>query len=432
MYGVMKALLAASGLIAFIGSLMIPAQALSLDRRLFDPAPSPEARIDVMFLYTPRARLELSRGFDALEDSLDHVVDVMNNLYKDSGVAMRVRLVHHESVGTPFTDNVGLLVDENGNLTGATVNSYTSAESLTDLVQRQGIFSGVDALRRLKGADFVTVFRSIVGEGGRAPIIPVHDPALLDDIPDYYNISRALNGPLTVAHEMGHNMGLGHSNRQIAAAGGRGAGNTIYANGYAIDGTEANPGFGTLMVSGLYENAPRIPMISNPLRLCGAQQLPCGIGFEAFDIPAEQADAAYHLNQNRFIYANALEPLLHGLTFVDPVLANCVLGHGDVGTKVSEVRGLNCANQGIRLLEGVERLDSVRFIDVSNNQIRDLEPLTQLPLQAFVGSINLSGNDNILCRRLDELAQTLSNPSALLRPERCFDPAPLVAAITLL
>ena len=74
----------------------------------------------------------------------------------------------------------------------------------------------------------------------------------------------------------------------------------------------------------------------------------------------------------------------------------------------------------------------MRFIDVSNNQIRDLEPLTQLPLQAFVGSINLSGNDNILCRRLDELAQTLSNPSALLRPERCFDPAPLVAAITLL
>ena len=105
-----------------------------------------------------------------------------------------------------------------------------------------------------------------------------------------FSVSGVQCGFLTFAHELGHNMGLGHSRIQ----GSRGA-RFPYALGHGVDDA-----FSTIMVTrGNFGRANRINSFSNPDRTCNGG-FPCGVEIGR----AEEADARSAINNVRFEIAN--------------------------------------------------------------------------------------------------------------------------------
>jgi len=124
----------------------------------------------------------------------------------------------------------------------------------------------------------------------------------------------------------------------------------------------------------------------------------------------------------------------------DPSLQGClnqVLAVGGT-TDHAAVTLLACPDAGIGTLEGIEALTALEQLEVSDNLITDLSPVTRLrnlrvlsirnnllgdirlldtlPTLRF---ISLQGNDRIPCRQLDTLQQRLGN--TLGRPAACIN-----------
>ncbi len=123
-------------------------------------------------------------------------------------------------------------------------------------------------------------------------------------------------GAQTLAHELGHLMGLNHGHAVDACQPGRGHTTAIapYANGYGEGRCDGKPGankFGDIMVGGWMreisgDGRSSLPMFSNP-RIrdprCGSRGI-CG--------DPEIGDAARALNENARYYAGHEEPACAG------------------------------------------------------------------------------------------------------------------------
>jgi hypothetical protein len=167
--------------------------------------------------------------------AMQNWVSQINNMYKDSNVDIQLRLVGavaHEQSGSSM-DAV-----------------LTSLRTDTAAVN----------LRNQYGADFVTQLHQ-TGECGIGYMAVSAGWA--------WNVVGPDCGPITLAHELGHNMGLNHSRKQGDTGGAR----YSYALGHGVDGL-----FGTIMTySWLYVNraSGRVAKFSNPDVTClGA---PCGV-----------------------------------------------------------------------------------------------------------------------------------------------------------
>lgn len=173
-----------------------------------------------------------------------------NNMYKDSNIDIQLRLV-----GVVANEQSGS--DMDAVLEGVRVNS-----------------TAVN-LRNQYGADFVTQLHK-TGECGIGYMAVSAGYA--------WNVVGPDCGPLAMAHELGHNMGLNHSRKQGDTGGARYA----YALGHGVDGL-----FGTVMTySWLFVNkaSGRVAKFSNPDVNClGA---PCGVPVGQ----STQAHAALALN----------------------------------------------------------------------------------------------------------------------------------------
>jgi Metallo-peptidase family M12B Reprolysin-like len=212
--------------------------------------------IDVLVLYTDGFKARLGGAATTRVSSL---VALANQAYKDSGVAITLRLVGTAQV--PYTD----------------LNSDTAA--LNDLTSGAGAFADVRSLRNEYGADLVTVLRPLhtkarmtcglgwIGGYGGSPISwyagsgysVVGDGTDMDGRGYYCN-------DYSFAHELGHNMGSMHDRATVASQGG-GTGAYPYAFGYGKQGA-----FGTVMSY----ISPVIGKFSNPgLKTCANQA--CGI-----------------------------------------------------------------------------------------------------------------------------------------------------------
>lgn len=205
------------------------------------------ATVDLLVLYDTHSANYFNQQ---VETAMQNWVAQTNNIYKDSNIDIQLRLV-------------GAVPHEQS---GATMDAVlTSLRVNTTAVN----------LRNQYGADFVTQLHR-TGECGIGYLAVSAAWA--------WNVVGPNCGPLVLAHELGHNMGLNHSRKQGDTGGAR----YSYALGHGVDGL-----FGTVMTySWLYVNraSGRIAKFSNPDVNCLG--VPCGVAVGQPD----EANAAQALN----------------------------------------------------------------------------------------------------------------------------------------
>lgn len=239
--------------------------------------------IDVMSLYTPGAESAYRFG---VETRINQLIGVANQVYRDSGVAIRLRPVHHERVDYNDVDDMDTALDHL-------------------LESSHPAFNAVAGLRQRYGADLVMLFRPMeptADRCGLAPIAGFRSNGYLDAVVEaafaFSHIAIDCPVDMVVAHELGHNMGLSHSHLED------GHGGTFnFSTGFGVDGQ-----FTTVMAyPGAFNTATRVARFSDPLANCLG--FPCGEEADS----AIGADAVQSLNLVRHQVANYLPTIVPDL-----------------------------------------------------------------------------------------------------------------------
>ncbi len=185
--------------------------------------------VDLLVLYDEYSRTYFN---NQVETAMQSWVTQINSAYRDSNVDIQMRLVGvvaHQEDGADMAAVLGnLRVD-------------ATAKNLANQY----------------GADFVSQLHQ-KGACGIAYMTTQKDWAV--------SVVGPQCGALTMAHELGHNMGLNHSRRQ----GDTGGAIYPYALGHGVDNL-----FGTIMTYSWLFNGVRIAKFSNPDINCLGQ--PCGV-----------------------------------------------------------------------------------------------------------------------------------------------------------
>lgn len=226
-------------------------------------------------------------------------------------------------------------------------------------------------------------------------------------------------GAHTLAHELGHLMGLNHGSLVDRCEPGKGHVSALipYANGYAAGNCDGQPQpgeFGDIMVGGWMKavngnGKSNLPLFSNP-RIRDAR---CGTDGVCGD-PAS-GDAARALNEHAHLYAGHEGPDVHVLPYASPALRDCIAAKYR-GREIAELTELACPGAAITTLAGIEKLTALRRVDVSHNRLEEVAALEQLPA-AQLERVDLRGNPRIPCSALDSLVARF--PGRVVRPEVC-------------
>lgn len=358
--------------------------------------------VTVLVLYTDAAEALYPNG--AIDDRIEAYIDATNDSYATSNIDMTFSLAEGQLV--PGVDDTR---NNNGD------QNYDTDTALRDLTASRGVFANVGALRNTFGADFVVLLREIQDTGGLGWVDNVGNR---DDWA--FNVVRIRNPLSTFTHELGHNMGLAHSRRQVAGGGVTGI--EAHAAGHGLDrviGSEN--GFVTIMAyNSAFNNAPSIDVISNPGIDCatGTSTTPCGV--DESD-STDGANAARVLQERRADYGNyRLSPTLGSISFSDTNLSSCIAPSQNV--LIPHYSNMECTNLNIASLDGVENLTSLTFVNLQDNNLFSLQPLFELP--NLVSAV-VSGNDRAICSHLTQLESKLGSGN-VVRSNECF---PLAATL---
>ncbi|MES2824630.1 MAG: carbohydrate-binding protein [Pseudomonadota bacterium] len=188
------------------------------------------ATVDLLVLYDTHSKNYFSGDPNT---AMINWVNQMNAAYSASQVDIQLRLV-------------GVIQHEQGGADQKSVLNNLSVDTTAI------------ALRDQLGADFVSQLHK-TGECG-VGFIAVHK--------DYaWNVTSPGCGPMTMVHELGHNMGLDHSRRQGNTTGTRYG----YGLGYGVDSLFVD----IMAYNSSFNNAPTLNLFSNPNLLC--KGVPCGV-----------------------------------------------------------------------------------------------------------------------------------------------------------
>ena len=206
--------------------------------------------VDILVVYTPAAR-DAAGGTTAMQAVINLAIDESNAAYSNSGIDLRLRLVHTADVN--YTE------------------SGSSATDLERLTYTDGYMDSVQSLRDTYGADLVCLLVDYPSGGSRG---------WLWDDPAYYFADYAFHvvawddatGYYSLAHEAGHNMGCEHATPESV----QGAGLYSYSMGWRFDSNS----YRTIMA---YSPGTRIQHFSNPdvTYLGYATGVPIGMSNEA-------------------------------------------------------------------------------------------------------------------------------------------------------
>jgi hypothetical protein len=338
----------------------------------------------------------------ATRAKLESYVGELNGYYRNSEVMLQADIVDVEFSRIEAVDVIPIL---------------------DDMAHQQNGFEGLFKKADEFGADYTIVMSAkLMIDGKRWCGRAVAVNKTLESIATAHNAYAVINficGSHTLAHELGHLMGLNHGALVDQCQPKRGHTSAIapYANGYAEGDcdSEPQPGeFGTIMVGGHMseingDNKGSLPIFSNPRirdRRCGVKQL-CGdflIG-----------DAARALNEHAQYYAMHEEPDVHTLHYESAGLLACISSKYR-NKEILELEELVCPNADIDKVGGIEKLVALRSIDLSGNRLQDISPLEQFRVDR-IEKIDLQGNEQLSCSSLDRLSGRF--PGKVVRPVKC-------------
>ena len=163
------------------------------------PAGEPAPVVDLLVVFTPDARIAAG-GEAAMLATVDLAVAVTNQALDNSAVASRVRLVDAREVA--YTESRTLSVD---------------LDRLT--TRADGFMDDVHALRDAIGADVVSLIveRNTAGLEGLGWLMQT--PSASFESLAFSVVMRRTAASLTLAHEIGHNLGLSHDRANATAPG---------------------------------------------------------------------------------------------------------------------------------------------------------------------------------------------------------------------
>lgn len=227
--------------------------------------------IDIMALYDNSLPTEYSNDHIA---RIDHIVTVSNTALSDSKVDMKIRVVNYQNIDSSknfenMLNAVNDSTDEYANL--SSLRDQHGADLISVLTARDDSPTPSCGVATFGGAGS----NSVAMEGAMNPAVHVNvNDVRFDGCDD-----------MTVLHEIGHNMGLGHSAAQNET------GTFIWARGYGL-----NDRFHTVMAYGSAFNEPQqVQVVSTPdISVC--DNTACGVPINE----ATPASAAKALDAVRF------------------------------------------------------------------------------------------------------------------------------------